>query len=150
LNETLANMTGAFFNGADLNLDSVIPSLEGLDVFPPGMNIENLDIDFGGLLSPGDTAAGVGGSIFNSLGIELTGVPVLGTINVTSQAVGPIGAWEGMEQTIASLLGWDGSGSPLSDLTLPTIPADFLDGGASAATAATDLSSLVNDLLAAF
>jgi hypothetical protein len=157
LNTTLADVTGAFFNGATLNLDNLIPLIYQADVFPPGLNIANLDIAFGGLLTPGDTASGVGGSIFNSLGIDLTSVPILGSLDVPSNAVGPLGAWEGWAQTIADLLGWDGSGSPLSDLTLPTIPTDFLDGGTAAAsagadlsTAAGDLSTLVQDLVSAF
>ena len=154
-NTTLADVTGAFFNGADLNLDSLIPAIEASGYLPAGMNVENLDIGFGGLLSTGGVGAdadGVGGSIFNSVGIDLTGVPVLGTIDAPSEAVGPLGAFEGMAQTIASLLGWDGSGSPLADVTLPIIPADFLDGSTipAAATAATDLSSLWQDLVAAF
>jgi hypothetical protein len=151
-NETLANMVGAYFNGATLNLDSLLPTINGLDLFPTGMNMGNLDIAFGGLLSTGDVAAGpneVGGSIFNSVGLYFTGVPVLGTLDVPSEAVGPIGAWEGWAQTIGSLLGWDGSGSPLTDVTLPVIPADFLDGSTIPA-AATDLSSLWQDLVAAF
>ena len=150
LNETLANMVGGFFNGADLSLNSLIPLIEQAGILPPGLNFENLDVAFGGLLSPGDVTAGVGGSIFNSLGLDLTGVPVFGSIDVAGQPVGPLGAWEGLEQTIAALLGWDGSGSPLADVTLPTIPDDFLDGSTIPATAATDLSSLVQDLLAAF
>jgi len=152
-NETLANMVGAFFNGADLNLDSLIPAIESSGYLPAGMNVENLDFAFGGLLSPGGVGAdadGVGGSIFNSVGIDLTGVPVLGTIDAPSQPIGPIGALEGWAQTIADLLGWSGSGSPLADVTLPTIPTDLLDGGASAATVAADLSTWVQDLLAAF
>ena len=146
---TLADVTGAFFNGADLNLDSLIPSIEQLGILPAGMNIENLDFAFGGLLTPGDTAAGVGGSIFNSLGIDLTGVPAIGTLEATSQPVGPLGAMEGWDQTIAALLGWDGSGSPLADVTLPTIPADFLDGSTIPAAAAADLSSLVQEVVTA-
>jgi len=152
LNETLANTVGAFFNGADLNLDSLIPAAEASGYLPAGMNIENLDIAFGGLLSTGGVGAdsdGVGGSIFNSLGIDLTGVPVLGTIDAPSEAVGPIGAWEGMSQAIASLLGWDGSGSPLTDVTFPVIPTDFLDGSTIPAAAAADLSSLVQDVVSA-
>jgi hypothetical protein len=150
-NETLANMVGAFYNGADLNLDSLIPLIYQAGVFPPGLNIANLDIAFGGLLTPGDVQAGVGGSIFNSLGIELTGVPAVpgGTLDSPSNAVGPLGAWEGWAQTIANLLGWDGSGSPLADVTLPVIPADFLDGSTIPAAAA-DVSSLWQDLVAAF
>ena len=163
-NEILANMTGAFFNGATLNLDSLLPTINDAGYFPAGMAMTNLDIGFGGLLSTGSVGSsavlgdgGVGGSIFNSVGIDLTGVPVVGSIDAPSQAVGPLGAWEGWAQTIASLLGWDGSGSPLADVTLPTIPDGFLDGGTAAAsvgadlsTAAADLSGLWQDLLAAF
>jgi hypothetical protein len=38
----------------------------------------------------------------------------------------------------------------LTGVDLPTIPADFLDGGTIPATAAADLSSLVQEVLAAF
>jgi hypothetical protein len=152
-NTTLADVTGAFFNGADLNLDSLIPAIEQAGILPPGYNLENLDIAFGGLLTPGDTEAGVGGSIFNSVGVTLTGINFGGTpstLDLASEPVGPIGAWEGLDQTIAALLGWTGSGSPLADVTLPTIPTDFLDSGTAAATTAADLSTWVQDLLAAF
>ena len=53
LNTTLADMYGAFFNGATLGLNSLLPTINGLDLFPPGMEMGNLDIAFGGLLSPG-------------------------------------------------------------------------------------------------
>ena len=148
-NTTLANMVGAYFNGATLNLDSLLPTINNLDLFPAGMAMTNLDIGFGGLLSPGGVGAdadGVGGSIFNSVGIDFTGVPYLGTLDVPSQAVGPLGAWEGWAQTVASLLGWDGSGSPLSGVTLPTIPSVFFDDGGSSAMA-TDMSGWLQDLL---
>lgn len=148
-NTTLANMVGAFFNGATLNLDSLLPSINGLGLFPPGMAMANLDIAFGGLLSTGGVgsgSAGVGGSLFNSVGIDFTGVPSIGTLDAPSQAIGPIGAWESWAQTIADLLGWSGTGSPLATVDFPVIPAD--DGGAG--TAAADLSSWLQDLLAAF
>jgi hypothetical protein len=173
-NTTLADVTGAFFNGADLNLDSLIPAIEESGFLPAGMSIENLDFAFGGLLTPGDVSVGpyelfnssgdvtasipaVGGSIFNSLGISLSNAPVLGSPDIASEAIGPIGAWEAWEQTIGALLGsgWDGKGAvgvtaPLTGVDLPTIPADFLDGGTIPATAAADLSSLVQEVLAAF
>ncbi|UVO11112.1 outer membrane porin GjpA [Mycobacterium sp. SVM_VP21] len=146
-NTTLANMVGAYFNGATLNLDSLLPMINGFHVFPPGMTMENLDIAFGGLLSAGSVGpdSGVGGSIFNSVGLDFSGVPVLGTLDLPGQAVGPLGAWEGWAQTIASLLGWDGSGSPLSGVTLPTIPTDFFDDGGASAMA-TDVSGWLQDL----
>lgn len=164
-NETLANMVGAYFNGADLSLNSLIPAIEQAGIFPTGMNIENIDIAFGGLLTPGEVAIGpyndtipaVGGSILNSVGIHLTGVPILGQLEIASQAVGPIGAMEGLDQTIGDLLGsgWDGKGpvdvtAPLTGITLPTIPAEVLDSGTAAASAAGDLSTLVQDILSAF
>lgn len=158
-NETLANMYGAFLNGADLNLDSLLPTINGLDLFPAGMSMTDLDIAFGGLLSTGGVgtdADGVGGSIFNSVGIDFVGVPALGSLDAPSEAVGPLGAWEGLAQAVASLLGWDGSGSPLADVTLPIVPTDVLDAGAAAdagaavGSAATDLSGLWQDLVAAF
>lgn len=150
LNETLANMVGGFFNGATLNLDSIVPAIQSLDLFPAGMSLTGLSVAFGGLLSTGsvgDAGDGVGGSILNSVGLDASGVPVIGTIDLTGEGVGPLGALEGLDQTIATLLGWDGSGSPLADVTLPTIPADLLDSGTAAATAAADLSSLVQDLV---
>lgn len=149
-NEILANMTGAFFNGATLDLNSLLPAINGAGLFPAGMAVTNLDIGFGGLLSTGGVgvnADGIGGSIFNSVGINIDGVPSIHTIDAPSQPIGPIGALEGWGQLIAVLLGWDGSGSPLADVTLPIIPTDSLD---AAAGAATDLSTLWQDLLAAF
>ncbi len=35
-NTTLADVTGAFFNGADLNLDSLMPTIEQAGVLPAG------------------------------------------------------------------------------------------------------------------
>ena len=58
LGDTLINMGGAFFNGATLNLDALLPTINGFGVFPAGMNMDHLDIAFGGLLSPGAAAVG--------------------------------------------------------------------------------------------
>jgi hypothetical protein len=181
LNTTLADVTGAFFNGADLNLDSLLPTINDLigSEFPPGMTMAELDIAFGGLLSTGSvqvadyTSGGtevpaVGGSIFNSVGLEFTGVPQLGTLTLTSEPIGPIAAWETLSQTISGLLGsgWSdptatvGSGldadfagnasPPISlDVTAPLF--DWLgDSSSAGATAATDLSSLVQDFASLF
>lgn len=153
-NTTLANMVGAYFNGADLNLDSLNPLINGSGFLPAGMEVKSLDLAFGGLLTPGSVGGSygggvggsVGGSILNSLGIFVSGVPALNYRDIPSQAVGPLGAFEGWAQAIGSLLGWDGSGSPLAGVTLPTIPTDFFDGG----TAAADASTWLQDLFAAF
>ena len=160
ISETLANMFGAALNGATLNLDSLLPLINEVagGMLPAGLGIGHLDIAFGGLLSAGHVAidpyqvlgAGgevvaetpaVGGSILNSVGIDLTGVPVLGSINIDSNAVGPIGAMLGLGQTIGALLGsgWDGKGAvpvtpPLAGTDLPLIP-DLDDGGAGASMA---------------
>lgn len=166
VNEILANTVGAFFNGADINLDSLLPAINGAGYFPAGISLGELDFAFGGLLSTGSVKAGpyelfdssgnvvatipaVGGSIFNNAGLDLIGVPVVGAINAPSQPIGPLGALEGMAQTIAALLGWDGSASPLAGVDLPVIPADVSDAGGAAA-AATDLSSLLQEFLAPF
>lgn len=148
--DTLTNMVGASFNGATLDLDSLLPTINGLGFFPAGMSMDHLDIGFGGLLSPGSVGSAggeVGGSIFNSIGLNFSGVPALGTLDAPSQPIGPIGAWEAWGQVIATLLGWDGTGSPLSDATLPVIPDDLADVGGASATA-MDLSSLWQDVLA--
>ncbi|WP_078058633.1 outer membrane porin GjpA [Mycolicibacter icosiumassiliensis] len=191
-NTTLANMTGAFFNGADLNLDSLIPTINSLigSQFPPGMTMAELDIAFGGLLSTGSvqvasyTSGGnevpaVGGSIFNSVGLQFTGVPSLGTLTLTSQPIGPIAAWETLSQTISGLLGsgWSdptadvGKGTdaatggnasppitldvapPGAGITIPTILDDLFgisSSSAAADTAATGLSALFSDVASWF
>lgn len=159
LNEIFANMTGAFFNGATLNLDFVLPMLEG--VVPPG-TVTHLDFALGGLLSTGTVAnlpytsydssgavvsevPAVGGSIFNSVGLTIDGSAFLGvplTLDIQSHAVGPIGAMMAWSQTIAGLLGadawnWGGKSGgppppadpPLSGFSFPVIPSDFFDDG---------------------
>jgi hypothetical protein len=185
LNTTLADVTGAFFNGADLNLDSLLPTINSLigSEFPPGMTMAELDIAFGGLLSTGSaqvadyTSGGteipaVGGSLFNSVGLEFTGVPQLGSLTLTSEPIGPIAAWETLSQTVSGLLGsgWSDStatvGAGLSALggnASPPISLDvtapiasllndmFSDSASSTGTAAaTDLSTLIQDFASLF
>jgi len=188
-NEILANMSGAFLNGADLDLDSLLPTINSLigSEFPPGMTLSQLDIAFGGLLSTGSVQVSdyvapdgtevpaVGGSLFNSVGLEFTGVPTIGTLTLTSEPIGPIGAWETLSQTIGALIGsgWSdptaivGSGlqgsPPISlDVAAPALGIDFptllndlfgdsaSSAGAAGATAATDLSSLLQDFASLF
>lgn len=182
--QTMVNMTGAFFNGATLDLSSLTPAINSLGLFPAPMAMTHLDIAFGGLLSPGgnvvaaplsvvDDAGNVagqvpaiGGSIFNSVGLTFTGVPVLGTLQLNSDPIGPLGALLGLNQVIASQLGWgtgwwNGKSSapevpaipPGSDTAFPTVPgSDFFsdyfpadDAGAGSA-AATDLAGVLQDL----
>ena len=67
-----ANVVGAFFNGATLNLDALVPWLNDALQVPEGNAVLGASFDFGGLLSPGVTDSGsIGGSIYNSLGLDL-------------------------------------------------------------------------------
>ncbi|MBS9535878.1 outer membrane porin GjpA [Mycobacterium sp. M1] len=168
--DTLANMVGASLNGATLNLDSMLPMINEAagDFLPAGMGIGHLDIAFGGWLTAGQVAIdpyqvlgengevlaetpAVGGSILNSVGLELTGAPVVGSLSLTSHAVGPIGAMLGFGQTVGALLGsgWDGKGAvpvvpPLAGSDLPLI--DGLDDGGAGSAAAGDFAELLAGL----
>jgi hypothetical protein len=180
--DTLANTAGAFFNGADLDLDDLIPAIKDADVLPSGFDLNHLDLALGGLFSPGDisqddygvvtsfpdgdgnfdtdTVTPVGGSIFNSLGIDASGVPVVNDLDLDSHAVGPLGALIGASETIGVLLGdgWDESGGkgepsgpatpPLTHLDLPQLPDGFFgdgdDGGATSTEATTPLSDMLS------
>ncbi|OBK80940.1 hypothetical protein A5649_01040 [Mycolicibacter heraklionensis] len=165
--DILANMGGAFFNGATLNLDALLPMINASGYFPAGMNMDHLDFAFAGLLSTGAAAVSyqvlgpggeiaaevpsVGGSLFQSVGLEFSGVPVIGSLDLNSAAIGPIAAWQAWGQTVGALLGsgWDGKGPvvvtpPLAGAELPIIAADALDDGGSGA--ATDAFGWLGDL----
>ncbi|MDQ2627370.1 MAG: outer membrane porin GjpA [Actinomycetota bacterium] len=176
LNETFANMVGAFYNGATLDLTALTPMINHAGFFPPGLSLSHLEFAFGGLFSPGSVSVGpyevlgeggdvvasvpaVGGSIFNSLGVVMDGVPLLNHIDLPGVAIGPIGAWQAWGQTVGALLGsgWDGKGAvvvtpPAAGFELPTIPTDFLDdGGVGDAVAGTDgMTDWFGDLLGLF
>ena len=154
-----ADVLGSFFNGATLNLDALVPAVNDSGFLPAGDSISALSFAFGGLLSPGvvgDTfkaATGsihaVGGSIFNSLGIDLN--VLLGTtpisLDLAANPVGPLGAVEGFDELVGILLGdnWNGKGAsagdPLAGLTFPTIPDTDVTGAASS----LNLSDLLGD-----
>ncbi|MEN3223355.1 outer membrane porin GjpA [Mycolicibacterium porcinum] len=125
-----AGMVDAFLNGANLNLDALAPMINDSGLVKDTVSIEGINIAFGGLLTPGATdrstyeytdedgnkvtIPSVGGSIFNSLGLDIkfAGIP----ISVEGEAVGPIGALQGLSQTVGVLLGsgwddWDGKGN---------------------------------------
>ncbi|QZA07598.1 outer membrane porin GjpA [Mycolicibacter heraklionensis] len=147
--EILANTWGGFLNGATLNLDFVLPSINDAGFLPAGMSLDHLEFAFGGLLSTGSVQLAtyqsmgddgevdasvpvVGGSILNSLGLQMVGVPLLGQIVAEGQAIGPIAAFEMWGQVISALLGsgWDGEGTvvvnqPALGVDLPPIPDDF-------------------------
>ncbi len=140
LGQIMASPLDGFLNGATLDLSSLTPMINGLGLFPEPMAMTHLDIAFGGLLSPGgnvqvnpynvvDDAGSsighvpaVGGSIFNSVGITFTGVPVIGTLQLDSDAVGPLGAWLGLEQIIASQLGWGTWNAQIGSYDVPAMP----------------------------
>ncbi|MED5815115.1 outer membrane porin GjpA [Mycolicibacterium sp. 050232] len=127
-----ANVVDGFLNGATLNLDAVLPAINGSGVLPEGTTVNRLGIAFGGLLSPGSTLlkpgpgfqmGNIGGSIFNSVDVSITGTvngrPL--TSNAPGQAVGPIGALVNLSRMLAGAIGWSGTGNPLTKLTFPTI-----------------------------
>lgn len=171
LQTILAAPLNGFLNGADLNLDALIPTIQGAGLLPAGTTINSLDLALGGLLTPGMVGAGpytgaagsiatTGGSIFNSLGLNLTlangitsPLPIPGplTLDVPSAGVGPIGALLGLSETNGVLLGdgWDGKNAvqlpPLSGLTFPTLPVS--DMSTAAIAPAGDLTTSLNDLL---
>ncbi|MCW2589006.1 MAG: hypothetical protein JWQ86_1433 [Mycobacterium sp.] len=153
-----ANAVNAVFNGADLNLDALVPLIAQAGILPAGTTINALDVAFGGLLSVGSVSQGTytqngtinpittpGGSILNSLGFNIT-TNALGpslTLNIPSNAVGPIGALEGISQTVGVLLGdhWDGKKA------VQTAPLSTLSDTATAKDAAVNpLSSLLSKL----
>ena len=161
-----ANAVNAFFNGADLNLDALVPLIANAGILPAGTTIDALDYAFGGLLSVGSVSQGTytqggtldpgittpGGSILNSLGLTVTtdalGVPL--TLAIPSNAVGPLGALESISQTVGVLLGdhWDGKNAvqtpPLSGLQFPTLSDTAEDP--AAVNAATNDTTAVNAL----
>jgi hypothetical protein len=166
-----ANMVNGFFNGADLNLDALVPLIAQSGLLPAGTTINALDFAFGGLLSVGSVSQGTytqngtitpittpGGSILNSLGLNVT--TVLGTtpvtLNIASHAVGPLGALESISQTVGVLLGdhWDGKHAvqtpPLSTLSDTTADTAVTNTAVPAVTkAATAVNAAaVNDTTA--
>lgn len=174
LNTIFANTVGAIFNGATLNLDSLVPKINDAGLLPAGMNFDHLELAFGGLFTPGSVAVGpwdlftgnstpeasvpsVGGSIFNSLGLTINGVPLLNSISMPGHGIGPIGAVQSLHELIGLQLGsgWTGgkNGTPAlppgTGLHLPTIPDDFFSGDSTGApTAAASQAFGADDFLA--
>ncbi|MEB3019758.1 outer membrane porin GjpA [[Mycobacterium] crassicus] len=111
-----ANMVNGMLNGATLNLDALAPALADTGLLPEGMGVDGISLAFGGLLSPGSVngvtdggdgeslIGSVGGSILNALGLNLTGVPVLGTLDLEANGIGPLGAFAMMQNIVAQWL----------------------------------------------
>lgn len=123
---TPANVVDAFFNGATLNLDPWAPLVNGFISGPTGgqEQVTGLSYGFPGLFSPGqvvDGASGpiyngVGGSLLNALGVELTFAEqdFQGILPIPALPVGPIGA----TANLFSILG-QAVGGTLLDSVLP-------------------------------
>lgn len=167
--EIIANMTGAYFNGATLNLNFLLPLINDAGLLPAPMQIDNLEFAFGGLLTGGSVAHApwdvyasdgsvfqsvpvVGGSIINSLGINILGIPVLGSLGFHGHAIGPLGAWQSFSELAAQLLGagWNevggGKGAPKDPIlppwggvTFPTVPDGYFGDDAAGGAVATDV-----------
>lgn len=149
-----ANMFDASLNGATLNLDSLLPSINDAGLLPGSMEMTHLDFAFGGWFSTGGhvtagpmhildadgneiaTAPASGGSIFNSIGFDISGIPVVGDLHAPSDAIGPLGAWLGLSQVIGSQLGW-GSWSGKDPIFSIPAPEGYVvdDGGAGSSMA---------------
>ncbi|WP_419179776.1 hypothetical protein, partial [Mycolicibacter terrae] len=78
--------------------------------------------------------------IFNSIGFDISGIPVVGDLHAPSDAIGPLGAWLGVSQVIGSQLGW-GSWSGKDPVFSIPAPEGFVvddgtdDGGAGSSMA---------------
>jgi hypothetical protein len=119
-----ANVVNAFFNGATLDVGQLLPDLlsavddyaiEGSD---GGEHIDALFFAFGGLFSPGlvrdgvgDVENGVGGSILNSLGMNMHFVEpddfAGGHMEMPAIGVGPIAAMAGLLDIVGQALSGD-------------------------------------------
>lgn len=121
---TPANVVGAFFNGATVNLDGLVPLINKAGILSDDTTLYGLNLALGGLLSSGavgeggtsGTVFGVGGSIVNALGqnfiSSMMGFPL--SLDIPGQPVGPIGSIIGFGQAIAKAIGWSGTGNPLA------------------------------------
>ncbi|KAA8958643.1 outer membrane porin GjpA [Mycobacterium sp.] len=110
------NTVNAFFNGATLNLDAFAPALESFVSAGDngGESIATLNLALGGLFSPGSVVDGVGGvengvggSILNSVGMELLfhapDDDAGGTVTITGDPVGPIAALDGLANIVGEV-----------------------------------------------
>jgi hypothetical protein len=134
-----AKMVGAVLNGATANLNGLVPVLNKLGLLKD-TTMHTLSLAFGGLFSTGVTGqaqTGIGGSIFNALGMNVTtgmmGFPL--TIDIQGRALGPIAALVSFGQIMAKALGWSGTGNPLKTATTKTTTTTTAAAAADAASA---------------
>lgn len=139
-----ANLTGAYLNGYG-SID-LLPLLDRLGIELPSLGnfgrVLSLDMNLGGLLSPGT-------SVFNSVGLVagsiVAGRPIpLLTIN-EGPAAGPIASLVQMAQSIAHAIGWNTIGNPLAHLGSSTLDLDSAPAAAGVDLSA-DLHTLGTDL----
>lgn len=153
-----ANMFDASLNGATLNLDSLLSSINDAGFLPSGMEMTHLDFAFGGWFSTGGhvtadpmhildadgneigQAPASGGSIFNSIGFDISGVPIIGNIHAPSDAIGPFGAWLGLSQVIGSQLGWGSWSGKDPIFNIPAPEGYIVDDGGAGSSAADSFS----------
>jgi hypothetical protein len=112
---TPTSVVNAFFNGATLNLDALAPLFEPfVNSGDTGEDITGLSFAFGGLFSPGSVVDGVGGvengvggSLLNSVGLNLAfSLPdddAGATVEVPAIGVGPIAPVEGLANTVGEV-----------------------------------------------
>lgn len=130
-----AKVAGAVLNGATVNLNGLVPVLNKLGLLK-GTTMHTLSLAFGGLFSTGVTGQaqnGIGGSIFNALGMNTTtgmmGFPL--TIDIQGRAIGPIAALVSFGQIVAKALGWSGTGNPLKAAATTTATTTAADAAGS-------------------
>jgi len=135
-----AKVVGAVLNGATVNLNGLVPVLNKLGLLKD-TTMRTLSLALGGLFSTGVTGQaqnGIGGSIFNALGMNTTtgmmGFPL--TIDIQGRAIGPIAALVSFGQIVAKALGWSGTGNPLKTAAATT----------ATTTAATDAAGSVTSI----
>lgn len=113
---TPANVVDGFFNGAVLNLDPLAPVVNQLFAGPGAEEqVVGMSFGFGGLFSPGQVVYGaagprydgVGGSLLNSLGLQLAveSDDFVGTLPVPALPVGPIAAAANLFSIVGQALG---------------------------------------------
>lgn len=114
---TPANVVDGFFNGATLNLDPFAPLVNEFISGPTGgtEQVTGLSLGFGGLFSPGQVVTGangpmyngVGGSLLNSIGVELTFAEeeFQGILPIPALPVGPIAAAANLFSIVGQAIG---------------------------------------------
>lgn len=113
---TPANIVDGFFNGATLNLDPLAPVVNQIFAGPGATEqVTGVSLGFGGLFSPGQVVTGasgplyegVGGSLLNSVGLQLAvnSDDFVGVLPIPALGVGPIAATANLFNVVGRALG---------------------------------------------